>query len=123
MARVQTKHTKPEIAVRRHVHGMGLRYRLHSAQLPGKPDLVLVRHKKAIFVHGCFWHGHKGCARAGRPSTNKNFWRIKLDSNLARDIRNRRALRKLGWKVLTVWECETRNELALNKKLHRFLTE
>jgi DNA mismatch endonuclease (patch repair protein) len=121
MGRVRGRDTKPEIIVRSFVHRMGYRFRLHYRELPGSPDIVLPRHNKAIFVHGCFWHGHTGCLRAKRPSTNKRFWNKKLDGNILRDQRCRRALRRTGWKVLAVWECETRNPKKLLRKLARFL--
>lgn len=96
--------------VRRLVHAMGFRFRLHSRQLPGKPDLVLPRHKKVIFVHGCYWHRHR--CRYGRvtPKTNCEFWQAKFDANVARDRRIRREIIQSGWKVLTVWECWTKRE-------------
>jgi len=121
MSRVKGRDTKPEMTVRSLVHGMGYRFRLHRGDLPGDPDIVLPRHHKVIFVHGCFWHGHRGCPRSKRPSTNRAFWDVKLDRNTERDKRFQRALRGKGWKVLVVWECETRNLDRTQAKLSRFL--
>src|SRR6266545_2111703 len=99
MARVRTRDTGPEIAVRKLLHSMGYRFRLAPHELPGKPDIVLPRYKAAIFVHGCFWHGHTGCARGARPSSNAEFWNQKIDGNIRRDRKVQRALRLLGWRV------------------------
>lgn len=121
MSRVKGRDTKPEIIVRSLVHRMGFRFRIHRKDLPGNPDIVLPRHSKVIFVHGCFWHGHKGCSRSKRPTTNTTFWNEKLDKNITRDKRFRKQLRSKGWKVLVVWECETRKPEKLLKKLERFL--
>jgi DNA mismatch endonuclease (patch repair protein) len=121
MSRVKGRDTKPEILVRSLVHRMGFRFRLHRRDLPGKPDIVLPRHKKVIFVHGCFWHGHKQCSRSKRPTTNERFWNKKLDGNIERDKRFRRKLHRMGWKVVVVWQCETRNPEKLLQKLERFL--
>lgn len=122
MARVRSKDTKPEKLVRSLLHALGYRFRLHRRDLPGCPDIVLPGHEAAIFVHGCFWHGH-GCKRAGRlPKTNADFWVQKLGANLARDARNRKALENLGWKVLVVWECELKDEEALTHLLCSFLS-
>lgn len=123
MAAVRGKDTKPEMIVRRMTHGMGYRFRLHSSKLPGKPDLVFPRLKKVIFVHGCFWHQHKRCRKARRPTSNVEFWNTKLDANENRDNRVLRELRKLGWKTLLVWECEVSNADRLFLKLGKFLKE
>jgi len=123
MARVKGKNTKPEILVRSMVHRMGFRFRLHRKDLPGKPDIVLPRHQKIIFINGCFWHGHKNCPRSKRPETNIDFWEAKIDGNIKRDARIRRQFRKDGWKVLTVWECETRKADVLYRRLKRFLND
>lgn len=108
MAAIRHKNTKPEIVVRRILSAMGLRYRLHRTDLPGKPDIVMPGRKIVIFVHGCFFHMHK--CRYGQvvPATNREFWQAKRSGNCARDQRNARRLRRLGWKVFTVWECQTR---------------
>ena len=111
MSRIRSKDTKPEMLVRRLVHGMGYRYRLHAADLPGRPDLVFRPRRKAIFVHGCFWHRHEGCTRNTIPATRRNFWRRKLDGNVQRDRRHEAALRESGWRVLVIWECETGGDL------------
>jgi len=121
MSRVKGRDTKPEILVRSLVHLMGFRFRIHRRDLPGNPDIVLPRYGKVIFVHGCFWHGHERCPRSKRPSTNKGFWNKKLDENIERDKRFRRKLRRMGWKVLVVWQCEIRKPEKLLGKLERFL--
>jgi DNA mismatch endonuclease, patch repair protein len=121
MSRVKGRDTKPEILVRSLIFRMGFRFRLHRRDLPGTPDIVLPRHGKVIFVHGCFWHGHKNCPRSKRPTTNENFWNNKLDGNIKRDKRYRGELRRLGWKPLVVWECETKIPEKLLRKLESFL--
>jgi DNA mismatch endonuclease, patch repair protein len=121
MRLVPSKDTKPEMAVRRLVHSLGFRYRLHGSRLPGTPDLVLRRLKRAIFVHGCFWHRHAGCKKASTPSTNRPFWKAKFIANKLRDKRNIRELQELGWRVLVVWECETRFPEKLTRRLRREL--
>lgn len=108
MGCVRQKHTKPEILVRRYLHAKGCRFRLHRKDLPGNPDIVLPKHRVAIFVNGCFWHSHT-CPRGKRPSTKKKFWNMKLDRNIERDDNNYDTLKELGWKVLVIWECETKN--------------
>ena len=122
MSQIRSKNTKPEILVRSIVHRMGFRYRLHQSNLPGKPDLVLKRHNKVIFVHGCFWHIHN--CRYGRviPKTNPKFWQIKRKGNVERDRKNIRQLRRSGWKVLVIWECQTRDIEKLTKILENFLS-
>lgn len=121
MSRIRDKNTKPEIIIRSVVHRLGFRYGLHKSKLPGKPDLVLSRHKKIIFVHGCFWHMHN--CRYGRvkPATNAKFWQVKRQSNVARDKRNLKALKKLGWEVLVIWECQTKKPEKLTNKIISFL--
>ena len=121
MSRIRNKDIRPEIIVRSLVHGMGYRYRLHSPELPGKPDLVLSRHRKIIFVHGCFWHMHK--CRYGRvkPKTRASFWQNKRMGNVERDRKNLAALKREGWKVLVVWECWTRDLERLEKRITPFL--
>ncbi|HKP97579.1 MAG TPA: very short patch repair endonuclease [Fibrobacteria bacterium] len=121
MARVTGKNTKPEILVRKMVHAMGYRFRIHRKDLPGRPDVVIPRLRKVILVHGCFWHGHKGCHRASRPTTNVDFWNRKIDANIQRDRRDKRRLGREGWKALIIWECQTRYPVPLEKKLRRFL--
>jgi DNA mismatch endonuclease (patch repair protein) len=123
MRRIRSKDTAPEIIVRRLVFAMGFRYRLHQRDLPGRPDIVLARHRKIVLVHGCFWHQHarKACPIARAPKSNQGYWRAKLAGNVARDESNARLLRAAGWKVLTVWECETRSPARLFARLTRFL--
>jgi DNA mismatch endonuclease (patch repair protein) len=123
MSHVKGKDTKPEILVRSIVHRLGFRFRKHKSDLPGKPDIVLVKYRKVIFVHGCFWHGHKKCSRSSRPQSNKSFWVEKLDKNTARDKRTKRELELQGWKVLIIWTCETNNILKLQNKIAKFLVE
>lgn len=122
MSLVRCKDTKPEMKVRRLVHRMGHRYRLHKAGLPGKPDLSFARKRKAIFVHGCFWHRHEGCKWARLPKSRQDFWRPKLEGNKQRDIRNQKALRKMGWEFLIIWECETGDLNSLKRRIHSFLS-
>jgi DNA mismatch endonuclease (patch repair protein) len=122
MSRVKGRDTKPELLVRSIVHRLGYRFRLHGKGLPGKPDLVLPRHRKVVFVHGCFWHGHAGCRRAARPSTNREFWDRKIDGNVERDAANVKALGRAGWKVLVVWQCAMKDRASLEKKLGEFLS-
>ena len=121
MAQVPAVGTKPELLVRQVAHGLGYRFRLHKENLPGRPDLVFPRHRKVIFVHGCFWHGHENCRKAKRPETNRVFWEKKLSRNMERDFRNTAALKESGWLVLVVWECETRNREQLAEKIDCFL--
>jgi len=121
MSRVSGKNTKPELVVRSLLHNMGYRFRLHRNDLPGEPDITLPKHKKIIFVHGCFWHGHIDCPRAKRPATNKIFWREKLDKNIERDKATVYKLKQLGWDVLTVWTCEMNDTDKLKNKLLSFL--
>ena len=121
MSRVSGKNTKPELIVRSLLHNMGYRFRLHRSDLPGKPDITLPKYKKVIFVHGCFWHGHKDCRRSKRPTTNKKFWHEKLDKNIERDNVNIRNLKELGWGVLVVWACEVNEINQLKNKLLTFL--
>jgi DNA mismatch endonuclease, patch repair protein len=123
MSAIKGKNTKPEIRVRKLLHAMGYRFRLHKKDLPGKPDIVLPRYKKIVFVHGCFWHGHKGCKRATTPKTRTGFWRNKIDKNRERDRRCVRQLRGKGYGVLTVWECEIKNLDKLTNRLKRYLSE
>ncbi|WP_244746170.1 very short patch repair endonuclease [Paraburkholderia terricola] len=121
MALVRAKDTKPELLVRRLVHGMGYRYRLHRRDLPGTPDLVFPGRGKVIFIHGCFWHRHARCALARLPKSRGDFWLPKLTANAERDVRNLRALRRLGWSVLTIWECQLGDTAKLASRIRRFL--
>ena len=117
MSFVRAKNTRPELAVRRLLHAMGFRFRLHKDDLPGKPDIVLPKKKTAIFVHGCFWHRHKGCVRTTTPENNCEFWADKFRRNKLRDQSNRNKLKRLGWKVVIVWECETAQMERLRQTL------
>lgn len=123
MRQIKSKGMKPELAVRRLVHSLGYRYRLHREDLPGKPDLVFVHRRKVIFVHGCFWHQHSkpNCRYAHTPRSNSDYWGPKLARNVERDKRSRQLLAKEGWKAATVWECELKNLPAVSKKLQKFL--
>ncbi len=115
------KDTKPEIAVRRLLHAMGYRFRLHRRDLPGTPDIVFPSRHKVIQVHGCFWHQHEGCRRATLPATRRDFWLPKLARNKERDKESETRLRALGWEVETVWECQLRDGDALQTRLRLFL--
>jgi DNA mismatch endonuclease, patch repair protein len=121
MSLVRMKDTKPELAVRHMVSSLGYRYRLHSRILPGTPDLVFPGRRKVIFVHGCFWHRHTGCVLARLPKSRPEFWVPKLEGNKQRDQRNKRALAKEGWKVLTIWECQVKDTARLQSTIRRFL--
>lgn len=123
MSRIGGKDTKPEMVVRRLVHALGHRYRLHRADLPGRPDLVFPGRRKVIFVHGCFWHRHpdSSCKLARLPKSRHEFWIPKLEANAARDIRNEKALQELGWDCLVIWECETKDRALLERKIEAFL--
>jgi DNA mismatch endonuclease (patch repair protein) len=105
MAGIQGKNTKPELLLRSALHRLGLRYRLHAAGLPGRPDIVLQKYRAAIQVHGCFWHRHEHCAFSTKPASNSAFWRLKFSETIRRDRRNLEALRQAGWRVAIVWEC------------------
>jgi DNA mismatch endonuclease, patch repair protein len=105
MARIKGKNTKPEIRLKKLLRAAGIRYRSHAKKLPGTPDVILPDSKAAVFVHGCFWHGHKGCRRSQLPSSNRAFWKKKITGNSLRDVKKARALRKLGWKVRVFWGC------------------
>jgi DNA mismatch endonuclease (patch repair protein) len=123
MGRIRGRNTTPEIIVRRLVSSLGYRYRLHVGRLPGKPDLVFARRRKVIFVHGCFWHRHPkaGCRLARLPKSRLGFWLPKLKRNSERDRRVLAALRREGWKVLVLWECELQRERGLTRRVQRFL--
>ena len=121
MSRVKSKNTKPEMMVRSIIYHLGYRYRLYQSDLPGKPDIVLPGRRKVIFIHGCFWHGHKECKRSARPSTNIPFWEEKLNKNIERDKQHLKQLRESGWDVLVVWQCELKDVDRLIEKLQHFL--
>ncbi len=116
MSRIRSGDTKPERIVRSLLHGRGYRFRLHRKDLPGKPDIVLPKYKTVIFVHGCFWHRHKGCKHASTPKTRKDFWQTKFNSNIERDIKAQKQLNSAGWKIIIIWECElSAIETLINK--------
>lgn len=123
MASVHSEDTGPEMAVRRIVHRLGFRYRLHVRDLPGKPDLVFPGRRKIVFVHGCFWHRHGKCRYATSPKTRKAFWLAKFGANVERDRRAKRDLKKMGWAVLTVWQCELKKPERLTGRLDDFLSK
>lgn len=123
MSRVAQANTKPEKRVRQLLHRNGFRFRLHRRDMPGTPDIVLPSRRTAIFVHGCFWHRHAGCRRATTPATNPERWRLKFERNVARDAAACEALNALGWCVLVVWECELRDEPALERRLREGLLQ
>lgn len=117
MANIRGRDTAPELAVRRIAHRMGLRFRLHRHDLPGRPDLVFPKHRLAVFVHGCFWHRHQGCRHASTPKSRIAFWTEKFAANVERDARQEAALKALGWRVLVIWQCESRDEAAVERRL------
>jgi DNA mismatch endonuclease (patch repair protein) len=117
MARIGQRNTLPELTVRRSLHRFGYRFRLHCEDLPGTPDIVLPRHKVVVLVHGCFWHRHAGCRFAYMPKSRVEFWSRKFEGNIARDKTVEQQLQKMGWAVLTVWECETYDTQKLNRRL------
>src|SRR5690606_37354154 len=115
MSRIRGKDTKPEIIVRKFLHGHGYRYRLHDKKLPGKPDLVLKKYQTVVFIHGCFWHGHESCKYFVVPKTRTEFWLNKINGNRKKDAESISALKKQGWKVTTVWECELKRDKRESK--------
>jgi DNA mismatch endonuclease (patch repair protein) len=121
MASIKGKDTKPELIVRRLLHSLGYRYRLHAKSLPSKPDIYFAGRRKAILVHGCFWHGHQGCSRATLPKSNADFWKQKIGRNVERDAAGVVGLKKLGVKSLVIWQCETKDRELLQKRLVKFL--
>ena len=122
MSRIKSSNTKPETVVRSLLHGMGYRFRLHRKDLPGKPDIVLPMYRTVILVHGCYWHRHEGCKYAYNPKSQVEFWQNKFKENVKRDKRNQKELTELGWKVVVVWECETRENENLIKRLRNSLS-
>jgi len=121
MAAIRSKNTKPELVVRRLVYSLGFRYRLHSPDIPGRPDLVFKGRRKAIFVHGCFWHRHPGCPKASTPETRVDFWQQKFDLNVSRDRPVQQILKEEGWRAMVVWQCELTDVKQLTARLDRFL--
>jgi DNA mismatch endonuclease (patch repair protein) len=122
MRNIKSRDTVPELTVRRLLHRMGFRFRVGKRTLPGNPDIVLARHETVIFIHGCFWHGHT-CKDGRRPRSNLGYWNRKLDRNKERDLKSSRMLRKLGWKVRVIWECETTDIQRMERQLSRWLRE
>ncbi len=118
---IRNKNTKPEMFVRRVVHALGFRYRIHLSDLPGRPDLVFRSRRKVIFVHGCFWHRHEGCVLCRMPKSRIRFWKRKLDGNRTRDRLNQDRLAELGWNYMIVWECELRESAQLATRIQSFL--
>lgn len=123
MARVRSKDTQPEIAIRKLLSSLGFHYRIHSKTLPCSPDISNKKRKKAIFIHGCFWHRHPGCKRASFPTTNVEYWEKKFARNVERDRRCLNAYREMGWTVLVIWECELRQKEQMVKKLRDYLAK
>ena len=123
MSRIKSGNTKPEIVVRSLLHNMGYRFRLHRKDLPGKPDIVLPRYKSVIFVHGCFWHRHKGCKNATSPKTKKIFWREKFRANVERDRKVQKELKSMGWSIQIIWECELSDPEEVRKSLKSHLNQ
>jgi DNA mismatch endonuclease (patch repair protein) len=119
MSRIRSRDTHPEITVRSLLHKLGYRFRLHKKSLPGKPDIVLPKYKTVIFVHGCFWHRHKGCKRCTTPTTNQKYWLPKFERNIVKDKENRKNLRKAGYASIIIWECEIKNMKKLSTKLNK----
>ena len=117
MAGIRSRNTTPELTVRRIAHRMGLRFRLHRTDLPGSPDLVFPKHRLVVFVHGCFWHRHEGCRYASTPKSRMTFWMEKFAANVARDARQEAALRARGWRTLVIWQCETKDQALVVRKL------
>tara|TARA_Y200000002_G_scaffold222531_2_gene183806 strand:- start:19 stop:429 length:411 start_codon:yes stop_codon:yes gene_type:complete len=117
MSAIKSKNTKPEVEVRKLLHSMGFRFRLHKKDLPGSPDIVLPKYKTVIFVHGCFWHRHQNCKYASNPKTRVDFWNKKFNDNIERDIKNQEDLESLGWESKIIWECEIKDKKKLGKKL------
>ena len=123
MSAIKSKNTKPEIAVRKLLHSMGYRFRLHRKDLPGSPDIVLPKYKTVIFVHGCFWHRHENCKYASTPKTRKEFWENKFKSNLKRDAEVQEKIKNIGWQSVVIWECEIKNKSKLKNIFNNLFFE
>ncbi len=119
MSKVSGKETKPEIFIRKFLFAQGFRYRKNDKRFPGKPDIVLPKYKTVIFVHGCFWHGHQNCRKSALPQTNYEFWKNKIQGNTERDKSNQKQLKKLGWKIIVVWQCRIKNRELFEKTMKR----
>lgn len=122
MSHVKSKNTKPEVLVRRFLFAHGFRFRLYRKDLPGKPDIVLPKYKTAIFINGCFWHGHENCKYAKLPETNHEFWHTKINGNIQRDITTSSKLAEMGWRVFTIWQCELKPK-TIENTLNNLITE
>jgi DNA mismatch endonuclease, patch repair protein len=122
MGKVRSKNTNPELRIRTLLHANGYRFRLHRRDLPGSPDIVFPSRKKVIFVHGCFWHRHEGCKYCTTPGTRKKFWTDKFEANMARDLRNVRELKKIGWRSLVIWSCEVEKTRKVLSRIIKFLS-
>ena len=121
MARIKSKDTGPEMIVRKKLHSKGLRYRLHSKKISGKPDIVVIKFKLIVDIRGCFWHGHNNCKYASMPKSNSTYWINKINKNKDRDIKNQAEWNKLGFNVFTIWECETKDEQMLNTMINSIM--
>lgn len=121
MSIIRSKDTKPEMLVRSMVHRLGYRFRLHKADLPGKPDLVFASRKKIIFIHGCYWHGHEKCRKGQLPKSNLEYWQPKIEGNKKRDKKNYKILKAADWKILTIWQCELKKLETVKKRIVKFL--
>lgn len=121
MSRIRSKNTKPELVVRKVLSKIGIRYRLHNSKLPGRPDITISKAKTIIFINGCFWHQHKNCKKQTLPASNKDYWEKKLKNNIEKQKQDVRTLRKLGWKVHKIWECQTADETKLTKRVVQIL--
>ena len=117
MSKISGKETKPEILVRKFLFAQGFRYRKNDKRLPGKPDIVLPKYKTLIFVHGCFWHGHQNCKKSALPQSNHEFWKDKIQKNIERDKSKQKELKKLGWKIITIWQCQIKSRESVEKAL------
>jgi DNA mismatch endonuclease (patch repair protein) len=117
MSKIRSKDTLPELLIRKALWRMGYRYKLHYKLLPGKPDIVIIKHKIVIFVHGCFWHRHENCIEASRPKTNSEYWETKINRNIDRDRKHQEEIKQLGWKVIIIWECDVKKDIEENIKL------
>ena len=117
MSKIKSKDTLPEIRLRKALWRIGYRYRLHYKSLPGKPDIVILKYKIVIFVHGCFWHRHKNCIEASRPKTNSEYWETKINKNIERDKKHQKEIKKTGYKIIIIWECMVKKDIEENIKL------
>lgn len=122
MSRIRSKDTKPEMLVRKFLFANGFRYRLHVKNLPGKPDIVLPKYKTVIFVNGCFWHGHENCKYFVIPKTRTNWWITKININTSNDLKNVKAIRKVGWKVIIIWECQIKKKSIFKKLITHLIS-